>query len=91
MRRGGGHRADTGSQAIVRDLRKAGISVEVIGRPVDLLCGFQGKNYLVELKAEGARKRKDQPKQDEFLANWPGQVAKVKTLDEALRICGVRT
>jgi hypothetical protein len=81
-------RVDAGSQAIRVGLRLAGADVEIIGRPVDWLVGYRGKNYLFEIKAEGARKRKDQPKQDMFVREWRGQVTVIKTLHEALIVIG---
>lgn len=86
MRRAG--RVDHGSQAIRVGLRLAGADVEVIGRPVDWLVGYRGKNYLLEVKAEGARKRKDQPGQETFVREWRGQVVVVKTLQQALVAIG---
>lgn len=84
-------KVDRGAQAIVANLRAAGAHVVVIKQPVDLLCGYRGRNVLLEIKAAGARKRKDQPKQDRFLATWPGQVAVVRTSEEALLAIGART
>lgn len=82
-------KVDAGSQAIRDGLREHGVGVEVIGRPVDWVCGYKGRTYLLEVKAENARKRKDQPKQDAFIATWPGHVARVRTVAEALTACGV--
>lgn len=82
-------RVDAGSQAIVEGLRARGCDVRVIGSPVDLLVGFRRQNYLLELKAEKARVRTDQPKQDAFLREWRGQVARIRSLDEALKVLGL--
>lgn len=82
-------KVDIGSQAICQGLRDRGCDVVVIGRPVDVLVGFRRQNYLFELKAANARPRTDQPKQDQFLRDWRGQVARIRTLDEALKVIGV--
>lgn len=82
------HRSDGNAKAIADGLRERGVAVAHIGRPCDLLCGFRRQNFLLEVKRPGA-KRKDQPKQDEFLATWPGQVKRVETLEQALKEVGV--
>lgn len=82
-------RVDEGSAQVRDALRAYGVEVVVIGRPVDWLCGVRGRNYLLEFKTPGRRRRRDQKKQDLFLATWPGQVVVVKTLDEALKACEV--
>ena len=80
-------RVDNAQEAIVTALRQAGADVEISGRPVDLLVGFKGRTYLLEVKS-GKRKRRDQPAQDKFLATWRGQVKVVRTPWEALKAIG---
>ncbi len=42
---------DDNQKQIVRELRQIpGVSVYVIGQPVDLLVGYRAKNYLIEIK-----------------------------------------
>ena len=77
-------KVDRGSQNIVKGLRAYGATVAIIGRPVDLLCGYRRKNYLFEVKAEHAKPRRDQPQQSAFVESWRGQVAIVKNLHEAI-------
>ena len=85
-------RTDGNQTAIVNGLRAACISVSVlssVGRGIpDLLCGFNGRNYLIEVKDPTKPKADRQltPAQVIFFRNWQGQVAKVETLDEALTI-----
>lgn len=66
-------------------LRKVGVSVEVIGRPVDLLV-YSKRNgmLLMEVKnPNGGKLTKDQV---EFIARWPGPIHVVETVEQALQI-----
>ena len=67
-------RVDTNQKEIVDALRSIGCTVEVIGRPVDLLVGHRGNNYLIEVKQRGKEKRKDQQDQRDWMLAWRGQV-----------------
>ena len=83
-------KADRNQPYIVRALREMGASVQhlhTVGRGCpDLLVGFRGRNYLLEVKtpsgelteAEGA-----------FIDTWRGQVDVVRDADEALAVVGV--
>ena len=75
------HRLDRNQKEIRLALEQAGYQVIPIGRPVDLLVGKNGINYLLEIKTETGYLR---AKQAEFINNWSGQVALVRTVDEAL-------
>lgn len=76
-----------GNQAdIVEALRNIGCVVEIIGRPVDLLVGYRTHNFLLECKQKGKENRKDQQKQRDWMAAWPGQVRVVFTPDEAVKL-----
>lgn len=76
-----------GNQAeIVDALRKIGCSVEIIGRPVDLLCGYRARNFLLECKREGQENRKDQQAQRDWMAAWRGQVRVVRSPEEAVKV-----
>lgn len=86
-------RVDDNQSDIVDALRDVpGCWVEIIGRPVDLLVGFQGINYLMEVKdgSKSPSRRKLTPAQKTFWEKWTGQKAKVETPEEALAIIGVR-
>ena len=67
-------RTDASQKAIVDALRRAGWDGWVIGEPCDLLCwkasrGFRTLECKTPFKKDGSpRKRKDQHKQDEFIA-----------------------
>ena len=79
------HRVDSNQDEIVKALRKKGCSVEVIGRPVDLLIGYKSKNYLVECKnRDGLNKLT--PFQERWIPQWRGQVRIVHSVDEAIEL-----
>lgn len=80
------HRPDANAAAIIQAWRQAGASVEVIGRPVDCVVGRQGRNYLVEIKGPQGRLR---PSQQTFVARWRGQVAVVRSVQEAIALLGI--
>ena len=85
---------DDNQSEIVAALRAVGGSVVDLssvgaGCP-DVLCGYRGVNYAVEIK-DGAKvksQRKLTPAQVEFHAAWRGQICVVETVDEALRAIG---
>lgn len=89
MRRFG--RTDRNQAEIVKALRKLGATVECLsavgGGCIDLLVGFKGINYCLEVKDWMAAPA-DQaltPDQKEWHKTWQGQKAVVKTVEEALR------
>lgn len=85
---------DANQPVIVRDLRKVGASVCSLsdmgnGCP-DLIVGFRGKNYLIEVK-DGDRKPSERKLTDDERAwhgGWVGQVAVVENTREALAVIG---
>ena len=76
---------DENQQAIVDALKRVGVSVEIIGKPVDLLICCRGETALLEVKNPdgGDRLTKDQV---EFIARWPGKIHIARSVDEALRL-----
>ena len=81
-------RVDENQAAIVEALRKAGAYVWVIGLPVDILCGFGGHTWLVEIKRDS--KARLTPLQRDFFENWCGStLARVDSPEAALRMIGV--
>lgn len=68
---------------IVKALRSVNVSVEIIGKPVDLLLCHRGETSLMECKSEGGRFTKDQV---EFIARWPGKIHVAKTPEEAVAL-----
>ena len=81
-------RVDANQDQIVSALRSAGASVWIIGLPVDLLVGYKGHTFLVEVK-NGPRKRLT-PLQADFFESWSGStLARVDSPEAALRMLGV--
>ena len=83
-------RVDANQAEIVADLRKCGASIWHLhelgfGCP-DIVVGFRGVNYLIEIK-QG--KGKLNPRQQDWHNHWQGQVAVARTSEEALCIIGV--
>lgn len=74
---------DSNQPAIVDALRKVGVSVEVIGKPLDLLLCCRGVTSLGECKAGDGRFTKEQV---EFIARWPGRVHVFRSPEEAVRL-----
>lgn len=81
-------RVDKNQEQIVATLRAAGAYVWIIGLPVDLLVGYKGKTFLVEVK-DGPRKRLT-ALQDDFFNNWSGStLVRIDCPEAALRMIGV--
>lgn len=81
-------RVDANQAQIVSALRAAGAYVWIIGLPVDLLVGYKGHTFLVEIK-DGPKKRLT-GLQEDFFKNWSGStLARVDGPEAALRMIGV--
>ena len=87
-------KTDKNQVEIVQALRCAGATVTPThaagsGFP-DLVVGFRGVNYLIEVKdgRKAPSKRKLTPDQVEWHGSWRGQVAVVKNITEALAVIG---
>ncbi|GAG28505.1 unnamed protein product [marine sediment metagenome] len=83
-------RVDANQTEIVEALRAIGASVFLLhavgcGCP-DLLVGFRGANYLLEIKAD--RYAKLTPAEHRFFDSWNGYASIVRTVDEALEEIG---
>lgn len=83
-------RVDANQAEIVADLRAIGASVQHLhevghGCP-DLLVGFRGENYLFEIKSLGGRLTLEQRCWHDL---WRGQLAVIRSIEEALAIMGV--
>lgn len=76
-------KVDDNQEEIVKALRKIGVSVEIIGKPVDLLLWHRGHYSLMEIKNLEGRDRltEDQLK---FIARWPGKIHIVHTPEQAI-------
>jgi len=88
-------RIDANQPGIVEGLRKAGASVQTLGQVgdgcPDLLVGFRGVNYLMEIKDpdKPPSKRRLNSKQQWWHEAWRGQVEKVETIEQAYAIIGL--
>ena len=71
---------DENEPEIVEALEAVGASVLRLD-DVDLLVGFRGINYLLEVKTPKGKLNK---KQQKFFRSWVGQVNIVRTVDDAL-------
>ena len=81
-------RVDANQDQIVSALRAAGAYVWPIGLPVDLLVGFRGHTWLMEVK-DGPKKRLT-PLQADFFESWAGgTLARIDGPEAALRMIGV--
>ena len=85
-------RVDENQAAIVTALRKAGASVfiasKVGGGFPDLVCGYGGYTYLLEVKNPNKPKADRQLTEDQtiFFCFWRGHVDVVLTPEEALQV-----
>lgn len=85
---------DENESSIVLALRQVGATVWLMDTPCDLLVGFRGNNYLLEVKNPGDKetktaKGKKTKDQEEFFKVWNGQVNIVYNYQEAFEIIGV--
>jgi hypothetical protein len=81
-------RVDENQAAIVQALRDAGAFVWVIGLPVDLLVGYKGHTFLVEVKTTS--KKRLTGLQATFFEKWiGGSLCRVDSPEAALRMIGV--
>ena len=87
-----GRKTDANQSAIIAVLREVGATVvdlSAVGKGCpDLLVGFRGATYLLEVKNVKGKNRTT-PDQDVFYAWWRGgPVSIVRTADEALSAIG---
>ena len=81
-------RVDANQDQIIIALRAAGANVWIISLPVDLLVGYKGHTFLVEIKRTA--KSRFTPLQQDFFESWcGGTLARVDSPDAALRMIGV--
>jgi len=81
-------RVDANQDQIVVALRAAGAYVWIISLPVDLLVGYKGHTFLVEIKTDA--KQRLTALQKDFFQNWGGStLARIDSPDAALRMIGV--
>lgn len=90
-------RVDTNHADIIHALRRAGATVQSLhtvgkGCP-DIIVGYHGINYLIEIKdgSLSPSKRKLTPDEATWHDTWRGQVNIAKSVDEALTLIGALT
>jgi hypothetical protein len=85
-----GKKRDANESAIVDALKEAGATVERLDI-VDLLVGFRGGNWLMEVKTVKGLKRKSRTadRQQRWRAGWQGNVYVVSEPAEALGLIGI--
>lgn len=85
-------KVDANHRALVDALRRLGasvVSLAAVGRGVpDLLVGWRGRNFLLEVKDgdKAPSRRRLTPDELAFQDAWRGQVATVENLDGALAL-----
>jgi hypothetical protein len=89
-------RTDSNQTEIVKELRKIpSLTVAITsqlgkGYP-DILIGWKGLNFLIELK-DGSKVKSAQkltPDEERFHSEWTGQIAVCNSLDEVLQELGI--
>jgi hypothetical protein len=81
-------RVDANQDQIVSALRSAGAYVWIIGLPVDLLVGYKGHTFLVEIKTDS--KKRLTKLQADFFENWMGgTLCRIDNAESALRMLKV--
>jgi hypothetical protein len=89
-------RIDGNQGDIVDALLAAGASVQSLAAVgagcVDILAGYRGVNYLIEVKdpTQAACDRRLTPMQKKWHAEWQGRAHLVETVDQALMVIGVK-
>ena len=83
-------KVDAAQPKIVETLREAGVVVEIIGEPVDLLTWYRGKFLPLEVKTPGEPKHSSErcQRQDKFIADTGCPV--VETPLQALAVVTLR-
>jgi Holliday junction resolvase len=82
-------RTDGNQKEIVAALRKAGATVQdlhTVGKGCpDLLVGYQGINYLIEVKTADGELTNDEIK---WGVKWNGSAVIVRNIEQALKLIG---
>ncbi len=83
-------RTDLNQQSIIDALRSIGCTVQDLsqlgrGTP-DILIGYHGRNYLLEIKNAANRAPHLTPCEQHWIRGWKGQVGVVTSIMDALAI-----
>lgn len=79
-------RIDENQRAIVAALRKCGASVLILNAAIDLIVGYRGSNFLLEVKRP--KRSRLTKTQESMLETWRGNLRVVHSVDEALVAIG---
>ena len=82
-------RKDVNEPEIVAALRAAGAYVYIIGLPVDLLVGYKGHTFLMEIKRD-AKARKTNLQEDFFYRWTGGTLCRIDSVEAALRMLNTK-
>jgi len=74
------NKRDANEAAIVAILRAHGLSVQHMDKPVDLVCGYCGRDYLVEVKVGDADLTGPQ---EIFFETWRGSKTIIRSEESA--------
>lgn len=90
-------RVDANQGAIVEALRRCGATVAITSSLgdgfVDIVVGYGGRNYLVEIK-DGSQPESAQkltPDEKAFHEKWRGQIAVIRSVQEAINFLNTST
>jgi hypothetical protein len=83
-------RTDKNQAEIIEGLRAIGATVQDLsqlgkGTP-DLLCGYKGRNYLIEVKNCEDRAPRLTHCEEEWIRGWKGQVAVITSVEDAIEV-----
>ena len=73
------NRRDANEADLIAELRAHGFSVYMMDQPLDLLVGYAGRTYLVEIKTPEGKLTEAQR---EFLDGWRGDATVLRTSDD---------
>lgn len=84
-------KVDANQPKLVAQIRKLGATVKVVSqlkRFCDIVVGYQGKNYLIEIKDpdKPPSQRKLTPDEIDFHMEWEGQIDVVHTIEDVIKI-----
>lgn len=80
-------KVDKNQKPIVDALRTIpSLTVQVLGGTIDLVVGWQGRNYLIEIKDKGGKLTSSQIK---FLGEWQGQINVCHSFEDVLEVIGI--
>ncbi len=82
---------DANTSGIVAALRACpGVTVVYIAKPLDLVVGYKGRNYLVEIKNPDGKDRRGPSwvQQQAFMRNWSGQSCVCTNAVQVLTLIG---